>query len=76
MHSAYVSFLNADNQIVYELTDYYQTYLGCVKYVYLEYYGDKLCQRLVALNYPYCLRLHLNSTQWDFLRVIYNDSKD
>jgi len=74
MSSMYISFINENDEIVYELTDYYNTYLGCMKYAYLEYYGDKLCQRMVALDYPSCLSLSIvaGPGSWDFLRILYN----
>ena len=67
-----MSFLDANGVILYEMTDYYDSYLGCMKYMYLEYYGNKICQRMVSLSYQWCMEQVVNSTMWDYVRVVFN----
>ena len=72
MSHVYLSFLDHGGNIVYEYTAFTDTYIGCMKHAYLEYYGDRLCQRMVSLDYPFCLSLHIvaGGTHWDFVRVV------
>ena len=73
-YAEYISFQDASGQILYEFTAFGSVWMGCLKYYYLELFKDKLCQRTVAFDYPICQAVNVNTSSFDVMRVVYNES--
>ena len=74
VYAEYIEFQDANGQILYEFTAFGSVWMGCLKYYYLELYKDKLCQRTVAFDYPICQAVNVNTSSFDVMRVVYNES--
>ncbi|CAL5989024.1 Conserved_hypothetical protein [Hexamita inflata] len=70
-----LSFLDADEQILYEIIQYGKVYMGCMAKQELKVYSDKVCAIMTFESRADCRQQYADSTARNHISLFYTQNK-
>ncbi|CAL6030615.1 Conserved_hypothetical protein [Hexamita inflata] len=68
------SFMDANDNILYEICQFGKTYLGCVAKQYMEIFKDKMCVTNIFENRPDCRQQGQDANQRNHISIYYKEA--